>query len=39
VIIRELPVRLAFILAGTADGPGAQHFANSEIAESTIPEV
>ncbi len=39
IIIRELPVRLAFILAGTADGPGAQHFAYSEIAESTIPEV
>ena len=39
IIIRELPVRLAFILAGTADGPGAQHFAYSEIAESTIPDV
>ena len=39
VIIRELPVRLAFILAGTADGPGAQHFAYSEIAESSIPGV
>ena len=39
IIIRELPIRLAFILSGTADGPGAQHFAYSEIAESTIPEV
>jgi len=39
VIIRALPVRLAFILAGTADGPAAQHFAYTEIAESTIPEV
>ena len=39
VISRGLPTRLAFILAGTADGPGAQHFAYSEIAESTIPNV
>lgn len=39
VIIRELPVRLAFILAGTADGPAAQHFAYSAIAESNIPGV
>ena len=39
VIIRELPVRLAYILAGTSDGPGAQSFAYSEIAESTIPQV
>ncbi len=39
VILRALPNRLAFILAGTADGPAAQHFAYSEIAESTIPNV
>ena len=39
VILRALPTRLAFILAGTADGPAAQHFAYSEIAESTIPDV
>jgi hypothetical protein len=39
VIIRELPVRLAFILAGTADGPAAQHLAYSGIAESNIPGV
>lgn len=39
VVSRGLPTRLAFLLAGTADGPGAQHFANAEIAESTIPDV
>jgi len=39
VIIRELPIRLASILAGTDDGPGAQHFAFSEIAESNITNV
>ncbi|MBI4469734.1 MAG: hypothetical protein HY650_10475 [Acidobacteria bacterium] len=39
VISRALPTRLAFILAGTADGPTAQHFVYSEIAEPTIPEV
>jgi hypothetical protein len=39
VILRSLPTRLAFVLAGTADGPGAQHFAYEEIAESTISEV
>jgi hypothetical protein len=39
VISRALPVRLAFVLAGTADGPGAQHFAYSGIAESTIQDV
>ncbi|HEY8686954.1 MAG TPA: hypothetical protein VIO57_15230, partial [Chloroflexota bacterium] len=39
VISRGLPTRLAFILAGTADGPGAQHFASSEIAVPTIPNV
>lgn len=36
VIIRGLPIRLAYVLAGTADGPGAQHFSTSEIA-STSP--
>ncbi len=39
VIPRALPPRLAFLLAGTADGPGAQHFAAAEIAASTIPQV
>ncbi|PYQ48745.1 MAG: hypothetical protein DMF59_15115 [Acidobacteria bacterium] len=39
VIPRALPMRLAFMLAGTADGPAAQHFLYSEIAESTIPNV
>jgi hypothetical protein len=39
VISRGLPTRLAFVLAGTADGPGAQSFAYSEIKESTIPGV
>jgi hypothetical protein len=39
VILRLLPARLAHVLAGTADGPGAQHFAVAEIAESTIPDV
>ncbi|MGZ8869294.1 MAG: hypothetical protein ACXW2P_13210, partial [Thermoanaerobaculia bacterium] len=39
VISRGLPTQLAFILKGTADGPGAQSFAESEIAESNIPEV
>ncbi len=39
VISRELPTRLAFVLAGSADGPGAQHFVDSEIAASTIPAV
>ena len=34
VISKGLPKRLAFVLAGTADGPGAQHFAESEIAAS-----
>lgn len=36
VISQGLPKRLAFVLAGTADGPGAQHFAEAEIAVSTI---
>lgn len=39
VISRGLPARLAYLLAGTADGPGAQHFAYSWIAESTIEGV
>jgi hypothetical protein len=39
VILRALPIRLAFILAGTSDGPAAQHFAYSEIAPATIPNV
>lgn len=33
VIFRSLPLRLASILSGTADGPGAEHFAYSEIAD------
>jgi len=39
VIPREVPARLAYLLAGTPDGLGAQHFAYSEIAESTFPDV
>ena len=39
VISRGLPTRLAFVLAGTPDGPGAQHFAESEIAAPTIADV
>lgn len=39
LISRGLPTRLAFVLAGTPDGPGAQHFAETEIAESTIPDA
>lgn len=39
VILRLLPARLAFVLAGTNDGPGAQHFAFEEIAAATIPDV
>jgi hypothetical protein len=35
VIGRSLPVRLAYTLAGTSDGPGAQHFAYAEIAPSS----
>jgi hypothetical protein len=35
VIFRSLPVRIAHILAGTPDGPGAQSFAYSEIAKSS----
>ena len=36
IILKVLPIRLAFILAGTPDGPAAQSFAYSEIAPSTI---
>jgi len=39
VISHGLPTRLAFVLAGTPDGPAAQHFATAEIAASTIPDV
>jgi hypothetical protein len=39
VIPRYLPARLAYLLDGTADGPGAQHFAYSEIADSTFSDV
>ena len=39
VVSRGLPDRLAFVLAGKADGPAAQHFSVAEIAESTIPDV
>ncbi len=39
VISKALPARLAFVLAGTTDGPGAQHFAYAEIAQSNIPDV
>lgn len=36
LISRGLPTRLAFVLAGTADGPGAQDFVQSGISVSTI---
>jgi hypothetical protein len=39
VIPRELPARLAAVLAGTASGSAAQHFASAEIANSTYPDV
>lgn len=39
VIPRELPARLAYVLAGTSSGPVAQHFATAEIADSTYPDV
>ncbi len=39
VIPRELPARLAYVLAGTVSGPAAQHFSASEIAASTDPGV
>ncbi len=35
VIFRSLPVRLAYVLASSADGPGAQHFAYDEIAKTS----
>jgi hypothetical protein len=35
VIPHSLPVRLAYVLAGTADGPGAQHFAYAELAPTS----
>lgn len=35
VIFSSLPIRLANILKGTADGPGAQSFAYSEIAKTS----
>lgn len=39
VIDSSLPARLAFLLAGTADGPGAQHFLVSEIdGTATYPD-
>ncbi len=31
----SLPLRLAYALAGTADGPGAQHFATAELAPAS----
>lgn len=39
VVLRALPLRLAHVLAGTDDGPGAQHLLYEGIAESTLPEV
>lgn len=39
VISKALPTRLALLLAGTSDGPAAQHFITAEIAPSTIPDV
>jgi len=39
VVSHGLPTRLAFVLAGAADGPAAQHFATAEIAASTIADV
>ena len=39
VIPRGVPARLAYILDGTSDGPAAEHFATSEIADSTFPDV
>jgi len=35
VVFRNLAYRLAYTLAGTADGPGAQHFAYEEIATTS----
>jgi len=39
VIPRGVPARLAYLLAGTADGPMAQELAVNRIADSTIPGV
>ncbi|HEV8266956.1 MAG TPA: hypothetical protein VGR00_01935, partial [Thermoanaerobaculia bacterium] len=39
VISKGLPTRLAYVLAGMPDGPGAQHFVATEILPSTIPDV
>ena len=39
VISRGLPTRLAFVLAGTPDGPGAQHFAEAGIDAPTVPDA
>ncbi len=35
VILKSLPLRLSAVLAGTPDGPGAQHFYASELAASS----
>src|SRR5262249_12009939 len=35
VVMPSLPVRLAYVLAGTTDGPGAQHFAAVELAATS----
>lgn len=35
VIHGSLPLRLAYALEGTADGPGAQHFATAELATAS----
>jgi hypothetical protein len=34
-VLHGLPLRLATVLAGTPDGPGAQHFAASELAAAS----
>jgi hypothetical protein len=39
VVIQSLPLRLAYLLAGSADGPGAQYFLTSEIAHSSFSDV
>lgn len=39
VIFPTLPARLAYVLAGSADGPGAQHFLISEIRPSPYDNV
>ena len=39
VVGHSLPLRLAYLLAGSADGPGAQHFVTSEVAAaSPLPD-